>query len=894
MSGRDANSEAAREAVLGILPITARERRYHFFDAFLILSGYCIATWSYTQGAYLASIVGFKQLVIGAFFAAIFMLVIYQLPVILSVRHGIDIWIWLRAVFGYRGVKIMAIVIIAINFPWYAVCAELFASSMIHLLTLFGVSLPAFFHTPLALTCVFVGTFMAWKGVTTITWATRILVPLLLLVGVAVIVVGFRAVPFETILSYRPADSGFSDPLTAYIVSIEANFAFVITLVGGMAAIPRMAKTERGGFWAGVLGQGLSGSLFVVVGAVMSIAMQAVTGEVTEDPTRMLAVLATPALACGSLLLVAFANIGTQAVGSYSYGVMLKASFPGLDYRLLVSVLSVYVGLLCVWGRITEFFGSFMTISACIYAPLAALLFTDFFFVRRQKLSLRSAFGLPGHKCFPKVHWIGFLCVAAGVALSLSVYNPLTGEVHNMLLFRLTPTGVSFLGTGVLYFLLSRVPGLRRYLLREKMDTTPFDRRRTPPKQNLFFTPLIWFGCWIATRGSRLRIKKERMAGLKPPFLVLGTHHAFMDFLVTPLALAPYRANYVSELEGFEYYGEWLYRQAGCLGTRKFADDMALIQNIKRVIDRNGILVLYPEARYANAGTSSALPASVGKLAKLLDVPLVTVNMHGNYLQSPIWNLKKRRGVPLSADVKQLYTREELRAASLAEINGGIARALAYDEYAWQNENQIRIDAPFRAEGLETVLYQCSLCGAEFQMRAAGASLFCDNCNAAWHMTVLGALEGTTAPLQQIPAWYEWQRAQVHAEIDAGRYRLDAKVQVESLPNAKNFIDLGEGRLTHDANGHALRFQEYGAAEMQTLLLKPSATYSIHTEYDYRGKGQCVTLSVPDNTYFLFPLEKGFNVTKIQFATEYFYQLSVCPNAQGLAIKAITQTMSAN
>ena len=43
-------------------------------------------------------------------------------------------------------------------------------------------------------------------------------------------------------------------------------------------------------------------------------------------------------------------------------------------------------------------------------------------------------------------------------------------------------------------------------------------------------------------------------------------------------------------------------------------------------MERRGILVLYPEARYANVGTSSALPKSVGKLAKYLDVPLVTLN----------------------------------------------------------------------------------------------------------------------------------------------------------------------------------------------------------------------------------------------------------------------------
>nr|MDE6763116.1 hypothetical protein [Oscillospiraceae bacterium] len=122
---------------------------------------------------------------------------------------------------------------------------------------------------------------------------------------------------------------------------------------------------------------------------------------------------------------------------------------------------------------------------------------------------------------------------------------------------------------------------------------TPFDRYRVPPKQNLFFMPAIWLLCKAITVSSKLRINRVNMKGLKPPFLVLGTHHAFMDFIVSPLAVFPYRANYVSELEGFENYGEWLYRQAGCLGTRKFVNDIALIKNIKKVMERKGILILY-------------------------------------------------------------------------------------------------------------------------------------------------------------------------------------------------------------------------------------------------------------------------------------------------------------
>jgi NCS1 family nucleobase:cation symporter-1 len=157
------------------------------------------------------------------------MLAIYQLPVILSVRYGIDIWIWLRSVFGKRGVTLMTVVIILINFPWYAVCADLFSSSMENLLKIFGIGLPDFSHTVLAILCVIIGTALAYKGLGTITWTTRILVPLLLLLGVMVVIVGFTSVPFHAIWSYIPERDEGEPDIIPYIISIEANFAFVIT-----------------------------------------------------------------------------------------------------------------------------------------------------------------------------------------------------------------------------------------------------------------------------------------------------------------------------------------------------------------------------------------------------------------------------------------------------------------------------------------------------------------------------------------------------------------------------------------------------------------------------------------------------------------------------------------
>jgi cytosine/uracil/thiamine/allantoin permease len=875
----DVNKEVEKEVYCGTLPVLPKERKYGFLDALLVLSGYCIATWSYTQGSYLATLVGFKQLLIGAFLAAIFMLLIYQVPVIMSTRYGIDIWIWLRSVFGPMGNKIVTIVIIVINFPWYAVCCELFADSMENLLGLFGIQLFNGAHLILSLSCVIIGTIIALRGVSTITWTTRILVPLLLLVGVAVVVVGFTSVPMDVIWNYQPELAGDADKTVNYVLSIEANFAFVITLVGGMAEVPRLCKSEKSGYYAGVMGQGVAGSFFVVVGAVMAIAMQYVTGKMVDDPTLMMATLSAPILGLSSLLLVAFANIGTQAVGSYIYGVMLKSTFKKTSYKLLVLILGIYVALLCVWGKITEYFGSFLTIGACVYAPLAALLFVDFFLVRKQKIDLKSAYELPGHNAYKYskgFNIVGIVCLVLGFGFTLLIFDPISVVIHNKILFMLTPTFASFLFTGLLYYLLCRIPGIRRYVRRDTYagpDKKPFDRAKTPPRQNLLMLPLMWLACKIIVRPYNLKIDKHNMEGIKPPFLVYGSHNSFMDFYVTPLALKPYRANYISELEGFENFGEWIYRQVGCLGTRKFINDQHLIKNIIKVIKRGDIMVIYPEARYANVGTNSHLTPSVAKLAKLLKVPVVTINMQGNYLQQPIWNLKERKGARLHADLKCVVTQDEIEKLSVDEILSRISQELTYDEYKYQLENKIVIDDEWRAEGLHYPLYRCRKCGRDFAMTTSGSKITCKYCGDSYEMDELGQLHSSGGETIHIPDWYEWQRGFVHEEIREGRYKLDIPVRIWALPNAVNFVDCGEGRFIHDNSGFSLEFDNYRTEKHETLKFPAKSMTSLHTEYDYRGKyGPCVTLSTYDDTFFIYPTDESrdvFNPTKIQFATEY-------------------------
>jgi transcription elongation factor Elf1 len=351
-----------------------------------------------------------------------------------------------------------------------------------------------------------------------------------------------------------------------------------------------------------------------------------------------------------------------------------------------------------------------------------------------------------------------------------------------------------------------------------------------------------------------------------------------LDFKVAVAATFPHRTNFIVAIDGF-IGREKLLRNVGCICKRKFTNDILLIRNLQQVIKNGDILVIYPEARYSLCGTTAVLPDSIGKLCKLFRVPVVTLICHGHHINAPFWNLKGRHVRPTQAELTQLYTAAELEALSADEITAGIRRIFRYDDYAWLRQNQLRVADKRRAEGLHKVLYQCPACGTEYKMSSAGAQLKCNACGKTWTMNEFCELSGDDGRTEfsHIPDWYEWERQQVRREVASGTYSFAGPVTVDSLPNAKGFIRLGEGVLTHNMDGFTVRGRTRDGKPFE--MTKPVLSlYSCHIEYDYLGKhGDCVDLNTLDDTWYIYPHGSAFSVTKMALATEELFFASHQP-----------------
>ncbi len=414
-----------------------------------------------------------------------------------------------------------------------------------------------------------------------------------------------------------------------------------------------------------------------------------------------------------------------------------------------------------------------------------------------------------------------------------------------------------------------------------RKDFERFDMAAPPVRTKWYLRPLTILISLPDLVRHRVKLTKNGMDGIKPPFLLLCNHNAFFDFKVATKAIFPNRANYVVAIDG--YIGrEKLLRDVGCICKRKFTNDITLVRQLQRTVKNGDIVVLYPEARYSLCGTTAVLPESLGKFCKLLKVPVVSLICHGHHVNSPFWNLHDRSVSPTEAEMTLLFTPEQLKEASVDEINDKIVSAFQYDDYAWQKDRDIRVTYKKRAEGLHKVLYQCPSCKTEFRMDSEGTELFCRECGKKWTLSELGELcaEDGDTEFSHIPDWYEWERANVRKEVEDGRYSSgELSVTVDSLPNAKRFIRLGEGTMIHDMNGFHVCGTDVDGDPFEMSKPVPSL-YSCHIEYDYLGKhGDCVDLNTLEDTWYIYPHGKDFSVTKMALATEELYFAYKSPSA---------------
>lgn len=410
----------------------------------------------------------------------------------------------------------------------------------------------------------------------------------------------------------------------------------------------------------------------------------------------------------------------------------------------------------------------------------------------------------------------------------------------------------------------------------EKVMSLPKSKVFKPLKPSLFWRCLIrlisipgLFSCKFTYK----KIGMERL-GKKEPCLILMNHSCFLDLQIAETVMFPRPMNIVCTSDGF-VGKNLLMRLIGCIPTHKFVNDISLVRNMKYVITKlKSSILMFPEASYSFDGTATSLPESLYKCIKLLGVPVVMIRTYGAFTRNPLYNnLQIRKKVKVSADVKYLLSREDVVNMKVDEIATVINNEFSFDNFKWQQENNICVADSFRADSLNRVLFKCPSCKVEGKTVGQGTVLTCKNCGKIYELTENGFIKAKTGitEFNHIPAWFNWQREEIKKEIIEDRYNLNIPVDIYIYVNTKAIYNVGEGVLKHSKDGFVLD----GCEGKLHYEQKAKASYSLYSDYYWYEIGDVICIGDMKILYYCFPKVENDIVAKTRIATEELYKLSM-------------------
>ncbi len=407
----------------------------------------------------------------------------------------------------------------------------------------------------------------------------------------------------------------------------------------------------------------------------------------------------------------------------------------------------------------------------------------------------------------------------------------------------------------------------------EAVCALPVPQHKKPKRPSLLFRTLLRVVSTpdlFATHFICRRHGMER-CGKREPCLYLMNHSSFLDLKIAASVLYPRPFQIVCTSDGF--IGKaWLMRQLGCIPTNKFVTDLTLVRDLLYTVRTlKSSILLYPEASYSFDGTATTLPDSLGQLLKKLKVPVIMLKTHGAFLRDPLYNGLRLRKVSVSADMTYLLSPEDIENTSVEQLNAILREQFSFDAFKEQRENHIAVTEPFRAEGLNRVLYRCPHCGTEGKMTASGSAVTCTACGKAWTLLENGTMQALSGETEfsHIPDWYAWERACVRGELENGSYRLDVPVIIRMMVDTRAVYEVGEGWLHHDRNG----FHLTGCGGKLDYFQKPLASYSLYADYYWYELGDMICIGDQDALYYCFPTAGGDVAAKTRLAAEELYQL---------------------
>lgn len=339
---------------------------------------------------------------------------------------------------------------------------------------------------------------------------------------------------------------------------------------------------------------------------------------------------------------------------------------------------------------------------------------------------------------------------------------------------------------------------------------------------------------WVFKVRGSLRLERDGLAGLKPPFFVLGNHTSNLDPALVQYAVAPHPCYFLTS----NYYFRLpvignILRLGGAIPKVQFYPDSRSTRRVAQAIANGEAVGIFPEGRRSIDGSACPIPESVARLIKKYKVPVVTVHTSGGYFVWPRWSPSWRRG-GVETVARRLLAKDDIVNMEVDEIYQVICQALAYNEYDWNRQKKTKLYQEVAPNRLELILHQCPRCQSERAMRSLGSRLSCQACGNTAVVDEYGFLQpqdDTSIVFDDPVKWNAWQRGNMARQVAAENFRISATVRELRVADKYNgpFRSCGRGEIVLDRQG--LRFCGQVDGQYRELFFPSTVLPAISTEF---------------------------------------------------------------
>ena len=441
------------------LPLLKSERTWGRWDLLVVLAVAAAATWCYVIGEYVGYYLDLKMGIAAMTAGSMIGMLLVTLAVVpIATKFGIDSIKGSIPQFGNRGWVITVALQYASIIGWNSILLIFFGKSVRQLFATLGF-VPADggqwlipVSTLVACAVVFLVLRQGSRGIERVSKVLFF------------VIIGLGLWMIYELLTQQGAALTTAEPAYAadsrlwnYTTGIEIGIVSLLSWWPYIGAMVRGGSSAHKATLPSMLGMGLPVPILSIIGLAAILALQ------TSDPSAWLVQLGGPVYGVIALLFVIAANLGTAVIGVYasSLGVKQVPALSRLSWQktVLVSIIPVAIVGAVIPDLFFNGFGSFLALIGVFFAPLVAIQITDYFILRRQRVSVRGIYDHGSGSAYS--YWGGvnvaaILAMAAGFGTYWYLLHPLTYASHWPYQFMTASLPTALVG-GLVYYVATRL-----------------------------------------------------------------------------------------------------------------------------------------------------------------------------------------------------------------------------------------------------------------------------------------------------------------------------------------------------------------------------------------------------------------------------------------------------